>query len=281
MVARVGEVIAEINRQGTAVLLVEQNAALALGLADTAYVLEVGRVTLHGPAAELAATDQVRDRYLGVGGGAGRGPAPAAATRPAAEPSSGAGSAAGRSGRALPALVVDGLSVRFGGVAALTDVSFTVAAGSVHALIGPNGAGKSTCLNVLSGVYPATAGSVRYGDRELTRLRPHRIARLGVGRTFQNLALSATATVADNLLLGRHRLTRAGFVGPAWVRRGPGGRRPSSAAGSARWPSWWTSTTRSTGGWTSCPTVPASGWSWPGRCPRSRRCCCWTSRWPA
>jgi ABC-type branched-subunit amino acid transport system ATPase component len=109
------------------------------------------------------------------------------------------------------ALVAEGVSVRFGGVAALSDVSLTVAAGSVHALIGPNGAGKSTCLNVLTGVYRTTKGSVRYKDTELTTLRPHRIARLGVGRTFQNLALSASATVEGNLLLGCHRLTRAGF----------------------------------------------------------------------
>jgi branched-chain amino acid transport system ATP-binding protein len=82
----------------------------------------------------------------------------------------------------------------------------------VHALIGPNGAGKSTCLNVLSGVYAAHAGSVRYGGRELRGLRPHRIAALGVSRTFQNISLSASAPVLDNLLLARHRLMRAGFV---------------------------------------------------------------------
>jgi branched-chain amino acid transport system ATP-binding protein len=196
MVARIGEVIAEIHRQGTAVVLVEQNAALALELADVAYVLEVGRVALHGPAAQLAATAEVRDRYLGMG-------ASVEATAPV------------RSGvaavTAIPRLVVDRVSVRFGGVAALSEVSFMVEPGEVHALIGPNGAGKSTCLNVLTGVYQAS-GSARYGDVELTRLRPHRIARLGVGRTFQNLALSPTATVADNLLLGRHRLTRAGFI---------------------------------------------------------------------
>jgi branched-chain amino acid transport system ATP-binding protein len=196
LVARIGEVIAEIHRQGTAVVLVEQNAALALELAEVAYVLEVGRVTLHGPAAELAATEEVRDRYLGVG---------AATTAPAAS----APTPAPR--RELPALVVDRISVRFGGVAALSEVSFMIEPAEVHALIGPNGAGKSTCLNVLTGVYRAS-GSARYGDAELTRLRPHRIARLGIGRTFQNLALSPTATVADNLLLGRHRLTRAGFV---------------------------------------------------------------------
>jgi ABC-type branched-subunit amino acid transport system ATPase component len=110
------------------------------------------------------------------------------------------------------ALVVEGVSVRFGGVAALSEVSLSVAAGSVHALIGPNGAGKSTCLNVLTGVYRSSQGSVRYRGAELTGLRPHRIAHLGVGRTFQNLALSASATVEDNLLLGCHRLTRAGFL---------------------------------------------------------------------
>ncbi|WP_425474457.1 ABC transporter ATP-binding protein [Solirubrobacter pauli] len=110
-------------------------------------------------------------------------------------------------------LVVEGLGVRFGGLAALSDVSFTVEPGSLHALIGPNGAGKSTCLNVLSGVYAASQGSVRYGGRELTRLRPHRIAALGIARTFQNIALSARVSVLDNLLVARHRRMRAGFVG--------------------------------------------------------------------
>jgi branched-chain amino acid transport system ATP-binding protein len=109
-------------------------------------------------------------------------------------------------------LVVHGLTVRFGGITALDDVSFTVAPGAMHALIGPNGAGKSTCLNVLSGVYAASSGSVRYGDAELTRLRPHRVAALGVARTFQNISLSPTATVLDNLLVARHRLMREGFV---------------------------------------------------------------------
>jgi ABC-type branched-subunit amino acid transport system ATPase component len=204
MVTRIGEVIIEIRRQGTAVVLVEQNAALALEIADLAYVLEVGRVTLHGRAGELAATEEIRDRYLGVG---------AAATAPTAS----APAAAPVPDRRL---VVDGLSVRFGGVAALSEVSFTVEPGSVHALIGPNGAGKSTCLNVLTGVYRARAGSARYDGVELTGLRPYRIAALGIGRTFQNLALSPTATVADNLLLGRHRLTRAGFVTAGLRTRG-------------------------------------------------------------
>ncbi|MEU7885325.1 ABC transporter ATP-binding protein [Microbispora bryophytorum] len=111
-----------------------------------------------------------------------------------------------------PELVVSEVTVRFAGLTALDAVSFTVAPGSVHALIGPNGAGKSTCFNVLSGVYRATSGSVRFGGAELTSLRPHRVAALGVARTFQNIALSPHLTVRDNLMLGRHRLTRAGIV---------------------------------------------------------------------
>ncbi|TDB92287.1 ABC transporter ATP-binding protein [Actinomadura sp. 7K534] len=109
-------------------------------------------------------------------------------------------------------LVVSGLTVRFAGLTALDDVGFTVAPGSVHAIIGPNGAGKSTCFNVLSGVYRASGGSVRFGGAELTALPPHRIAALGVARTFQNIALSRHQTAEDNLMLGRHRLTRAGFA---------------------------------------------------------------------
>lgn len=111
-----------------------------------------------------------------------------------------------------PALAVEDVTVRFAGLTALDAVSFTVEPGTIHAVIGPNGAGKSTCFNVLSGVYRATEGRVRLGDRELTRLAPERVAALGVARTFQNLALSEHTTVADTLLLGRHRLTRTGFL---------------------------------------------------------------------
>nr|WP_243722671.1 ABC transporter ATP-binding protein [Actinomadura sp. 7K507] len=113
------------------------------------------------------------------------------------------------------ALRVDGVTVRFGGVDALCDVSFEIAPGTVHALIGPNGAGKSTCINVLGGAYKVAAGTVRYGDRVLTGLRADQIAGLGVARTFQNISLSLDATVADNLLTGRHRLMRSGVLGGA------------------------------------------------------------------
>ena len=123
-----------------------------------------------------------------------------------------AGAPASAEQRGIPPLVVEGVTVRFGALAALSDISFTVAPGSVHAIIGPNGAGKSTMFNVLSGVYRASEGTVRFGEHVLTELRPHRIARLRIARAFQNIALSGGQTVAENLMLGRHHLTRAGFL---------------------------------------------------------------------
>jgi branched-chain amino acid transport system ATP-binding protein len=108
-------------------------------------------------------------------------------------------------------LRVEDVTVRFGGLEAVSEVSLHVEPATTHAIIGPNGAGKSTLLNVLTGVYRASSGRVTYGDHTLTSLRPPQIAALGISRTFQNLALSPTATVRQNLLLGRHRLTKTGF----------------------------------------------------------------------
>ncbi|POX44838.1 ABC transporter ATP-binding protein [Streptomyces sp. Ru71] len=113
-----------------------------------------------------------------------------------------------------PELRVTDVTVRFAGLTALDGVSFTVAPGTVHAVIGPNGAGKSTCFNVLSGLTRPTTGTVHLGDTELTRLAPHRIAALGMARTFQNI-VTTEGTVADNLMLGRHLHSRAGLTASA------------------------------------------------------------------
>jgi branched-chain amino acid transport system ATP-binding protein len=113
---------------------------------------------------------------------------------------------------AQPALTVDAVTVRFAGVTALDAVSFRVAPRAIHAVIGPNGAGKSTTFNVVSGAYRPTSGSVWFKGTDLTRLRPHRVAGLGVARTFQNIALLPHESVEENLLLGRHHLMKAGFV---------------------------------------------------------------------
>ncbi len=112
----------------------------------------------------------------------------------------------------VPPVEVEQVSVRFGAIQALNDVSFTVAPGTIHAVIGPNGAGKSTMFNVLSGVYKAASGEVRFGDVRLDRMRPFQIAGVGVARAFQNIALSGAQSVAENLMLGRHHLTKAGFL---------------------------------------------------------------------
>jgi branched-chain amino acid transport system ATP-binding protein len=108
-------------------------------------------------------------------------------------------------------LAVEGVTLRFGGITALDDVSFTVEPGTVHALIGPNGAGKSSCFNVISGLYKPSGGRVRYGGDVVTSMPPHRLAKIGIGRSFQNVGLSAGSTVRDNVMLGRHSLTRGGF----------------------------------------------------------------------
>ncbi|MBI3990178.1 MAG: ABC transporter ATP-binding protein [candidate division NC10 bacterium] len=107
-------------------------------------------------------------------------------------------------------LTIEGLHVSFGGVKALTGVSVSAKAGEILAIIGPNGAGKTTLINTISGVYRPEKGRVRLDGQDITHLPPHRIAGLGVARTFQNIALFKGMTVLDNLLLGRHVHMRAG-----------------------------------------------------------------------
>jgi branched-chain amino acid transport system ATP-binding protein len=120
------------------------------------------------------------------------------------------------------ALAVNDVTVRFSGVTALDAVSLSVTARSIHAVIGPNGAGKSTLFNVVSGVYTPAAGHVHFAGRDLVGMHPYQICRAGVGRAFQNLALYPHSTVGENLLVGRHHLTRSGFIGCAfrlpWAR---------------------------------------------------------------
>jgi branched-chain amino acid transport system ATP-binding protein len=110
--------------------------------------------------------------------------------------------------RGATQLVVEQLSLAFGGVLALNKVSLTVRQGDIHAIIGPNGAGKTSLLNCISGLYRPQHGSITFNDgataRELTRLRPSRIARCGIARSFQNIELFRHMTVLENLTLGRH-----------------------------------------------------------------------------
>jgi branched-chain amino acid transport system ATP-binding protein len=109
-------------------------------------------------------------------------------------------------------LSVDDVSVRFGGIVALNGLSFSVDEGQMCALIGPNGAGKTTLFNVISRLYEPTEGSVTYDGQDLLAVPAHRIARIGIARTFQNVALFPGLSVRDNVLMGAFSDTRAGFV---------------------------------------------------------------------
>ena len=109
-------------------------------------------------------------------------------------------------------LEVDGLSKSFGGVQALTDVSFAVAEGEIVGLIGPNGAGKTTCFNLINGLLPPSAGGIRLGGTDMVGLPPYRRARLGLARTFQNIQLFGGMTVLENVLTGYHLHQQVGVL---------------------------------------------------------------------
>ena len=102
----------------------------------------------------------------------------------------------------MPILKVRDLGVRFGGIIALDDVSFDIESRQIVGLIGPNGAGKTTLFNCLSRLYEPSGGSIAFEDHDLLKAEPHDIARLGIGRTFQNLALFGTMSVLDNVMVG-------------------------------------------------------------------------------
>ena len=109
------------------------------------------------------------------------------------------------------ALEVDGVSLRFGGVRALTDVSFSIQEGELFSIIGPNGAGKTSIVNCISGRYHPSEGRLIYRGRDITDLPPNTRASLGIGRTFQNLALFHHMSVLDNIMVGRHHLLKNNF----------------------------------------------------------------------
>jgi len=114
-------------------------------------------------------------------------------------------------------LAVEGLCRSFGGVAALDGVAFACAPGTVHALIGPNGAGKTTALNLVSGLHRPSAGAIRLDGRDIAGLPAHRIAALGVARTFQTPQAFASMSLVENVLVGRHSHLDARFL-PALLR---------------------------------------------------------------
>jgi len=116
----------------------------------------------------------------------------------------------------LPQLVIKDVNLNFGGLKILSNIDLSIEAGSFYALIGPNGAGKSSLMNCICGLYPLSSGDILFEGKSLHKLQPHTIAGLGVSRVFQNVELFKHITVIDNLMLGRHRLMRAGVLAGSW-----------------------------------------------------------------
>ncbi len=115
-----------------------------------------------------------------------------------------------------PILTVRNLEKRFGGLAAVGGVDFDVHPGQIKALIGPNGAGKTTIFNMVAGSFKPSAGSIVFGNREISRLDTHRIAPLGIARTFQNVKIFRNMTALQNVMLGMHCRLHSGFLGAAF-----------------------------------------------------------------
>jgi branched-chain amino acid transport system ATP-binding protein len=114
-----------------------------------------------------------------------------------------------------PLLELEHLTMRFGGVTALSDLDLTVTEGEIFALIGPNGAGKTTVFNVVTGVFKPTSGAVRFGGRSLLRRKQHQITQAGVARTFQNIRLFADMSALENVMVGadaHHRTSVPGAI---------------------------------------------------------------------
>jgi branched-chain amino acid transport system ATP-binding protein len=130
-------------------------------------------------------------------------------------------------------LEVSEVVVRFGGIVALDGVSFDLDEGQILGLIGPNGAGKTTLFNCVSRLYTPVSGDIRFEGRSMLERSPHRIAEIGIGRTFQNLALFGPQSVLDNVRLGAHAHSRSDFVSD--TLRLPWARRQEAAVSELAW----------------------------------------------
>jgi branched-chain amino acid transport system ATP-binding protein len=216
------EVVRAIRDQGTTVIVVEQSVNVALTIADRAYFMEKGEVRYSGPTADLLdRPDLVRSVYLASAGrdlgGNGHAPTATAETpdgtdvglvippKPAVTEKPAPNGSAHATEPVGPALAVRELTVFFGGIAAVDDVTLEFAPREIVGVIGPNGAGKTTLFDLISGFIPPTRGQVELGGRKVSDLGAAERARLGLGRSFQDSRLFESLTVAETLAVALER----------------------------------------------------------------------------
>ena len=189
-----------IHETGCTIILVEQSVNVALTVADRAYFMEKGEVRFSGPTAELLERgDILRSVFLEGAGSVNGSPAQPATARRIDD------AMAAKGGPVEPILEVEGLTKRFGGISAVTDVSFHLDPGKILGLIGPNGAGKTTIFDLVSGLLPLDAGRIRFRGKDITKWGPDRRAALGLGRSFQDARIFPSLSVAENVAIGLER----------------------------------------------------------------------------
>jgi branched-chain amino acid transport system ATP-binding protein len=202
-------IVRAIHAEGCTIILVEQSVNVALTVAGRAYFMEKGEVRFSGPTEELLERgDILRSVFLE---GAAKATGEASASTPAGvAPARGKGAGAakaGANGRSSgpPVLDIRGLTRRFGGITAVSDVSFELHEGEILGLIGPNGAGKTTIFDLISGLLPLDGGRIEFRGVDVTSWGPDRRAAFGLGRSFQDARIFPSLTVAENIAIGLER----------------------------------------------------------------------------
>jgi ABC-type branched-subunit amino acid transport system ATPase component len=201
IVGQLLQIVRRIHASGCTIILVEQSINVALTIATKAYFMEKGEVRFSGPTEELLERDDILRSVFLHGASKGMGEQAESATATARlrerEPE--------RTGPAKPVLEVSGLTKRFGGINAVTDVAFTVHEDEILGLIGPNGAGKTTIFDMISGHLAQDSGRIRLHGTDVSSWGADRRAAVGLGRSFQDARIFPSLTVAENIALGLER----------------------------------------------------------------------------
>ena len=179
---------------------------------------------------------------------------------------------------ATPVLEMRNVEKNFGGVRAIDNFSVTLEPGKIHGLIGPNGAGKTTIFNNITGIYAPDSGKIIFNGTDITGSAPHRVAQLGIGRTFQNIRLFSNLSVLSNVVIASnldatYNMADAIFKTKKYRER----EKHLEEKAMTCW-RWWVLRTRPTSRPTLCPTATSGNWKSPEPWRWTPSCCFWTSR---